>query len=100
MEWLLTNLTAALLLPPLNLLLLLGAGLLLLRCCPKIANTLLVAGFGLLWLLSTPFVVESGMHWLESGFKPVMQPDADEAQAIVILGGSLYFHALYYKLPQ
>lgn len=96
MEWLLTNLTAALLLPPLNLLLLLGAGLLLLRCCPKIANTLLVAGFGLLWLLSTPFVVESGMHWLESGFKPVMQPDADEAQAIVILGGSLYFHAPEY----
>lgn len=96
MEWTVTNFIAAFLLPPLNLLLLLGAGLLLLRRHPKIGKALLIAGFGLLWLLSTPIVVESGMHWLESGFQPVTQADADQAQAIVVLGGSLYFHAPEY----
>lgn len=96
MEWVITNFIAAFLLPPLNLLVLLGAGLLLLRRCPKIAKTLLVAGFGLLWLLSTPIVVESGMHWLESGFQPMVQHEIDNAQAIVILGGSLYFLAPEY----
>ena len=96
MEWAVTNFIAAFLLPPLNLLLLLGAGLLLLRRHPKIGKALLVAGFGLLWVLSTPIVVDSGMHWLESGFQPVTQPEPDQAQAIVILGGSLYFHAPEY----
>lgn len=96
MEWAITNFIAAFLLPPLNLLLLLGAGLLLMRQYPKIGKTLLMTGFGLLWLFSTPFVVESGMRWLESEFKPVVEPTADEAQAIVVLGGSLYFHAPEY----
>ena len=96
MEWAVTNFIAAFLLPPLNLLLLLGAGLFLLRRRPKIGKALLVCGFGLLWFFSTPFVVESGMHWLESEYPPVLHPTADEAQAIVILGGSLYFHAPEY----
>jgi len=96
MEWAITNFIAAFLLPPLNLLLLLGIGLLLLRRRPKIARALLVAGFGLLWLLSTPIVIDSGLHWLESGFEPLTQADADQAQAIVVLGGSLYFHAPEY----
>ncbi|HEU4707733.1 MAG TPA: YdcF family protein, partial [Methylophilaceae bacterium] len=91
-----TNFLAAFLLPPLNLLLLLGVGLLLLRHHPKIGKALVVAGFGLLWLLSTPIVVESGMHFLESEYRPVLYPSADDAQAIVILGGSLYFHAPEY----
>jgi uncharacterized SAM-binding protein YcdF (DUF218 family) len=96
MEWAITNFLAAFLLPPLNLLLLLGAGLLLLRQHPKIGKVLLGVGFGLFWLLSTPLVVESGMRWLESEYPPVVHPAAGNAQAIVILGGSLYFHAPEY----
>lgn len=96
MEWTITNFIAAFLLPPLNLLILLGAGLLLLRRRPKIGKGLLVTGFVLLWLFSTPFVVENGMRWLESEFQPVANTNADEPQAIVVLGGSLYFHAPEY----
>lgn len=97
MEWAITNFIAAFLLPPLNLLLLLGAGLLLLRRRPKTGKVLLVTSFVLLWLFSTPFVVEGGMRWLESEFEPVLQPSSSEAQAIVVLGGSLYFHAPEYR---
>ena len=96
MEWAVTNFIAAFLLPPLNLLLLLGAGLLLLRHRPKIGKGFLVTGFALLWLFSTPIVVEYGMRWLETEFQPATGPNADSAQAIVVLGGSLYFHAPEY----
>src|SRR5690606_8592540 len=50
---------------------------------------------GLLWLFSTPYLMESGMRWLESSAKPVNSFDHD-AQAIVVLGGSLYFKAPEY----
>lgn len=96
MEWAVTNFIAAFLLPPLNLLLLLGAGLLLLHRRPEMGKALLVLGFALLWLFSTPIVVENGMHWLESEFQPVANPSSDEARAVVVLGGSLYFHAPEY----
>lgn len=96
MEWAITNFIAAFLLPPLNLLLLLGAGMLLLRRRPKFGKGLLISGFALLWLFSTPFVVEGGMRWLESGFEPITNPKPDGAEAIVVLGGSLYFHAPEY----
>ena len=95
MEWAITNFIAAFLLPPLNLLLLLGGGLLLLRRRPKLAKSLLVAGFVLLWAFSTPYIVESGMRWLESSTKPLAS-NTHHAQAIVVLGGSLYFHAPEY----
>lgn len=96
MEWALTNFVAAFLLPPFNLLILLGAGLLLLKCRPKTAKALLAAGFVLLWLFSTPIVVESGMRWLESEYKPVIHPNTGDAQAIVVLGGGLYFKSPEY----
>lgn len=96
MEWAITNFIAAFLLPPLNLLLLFAAGLLLLRGRPKIGKALLGAGFVLFWLFSTPFVIDKGLQRLESGFKPIVHPGPNEAQAIVILGGGLYFHAPEY----
>jgi len=96
MEWAITNFIAAFLLPPFNLLLLLGAGLLLLGSRPKIGRALLFTGFALLWFFSTPIVVESGMRWLESEFRPVTSPTASDAQAIAVLGGGLYFSAPEY----
>lgn len=95
MEWAITNFIAAFLLPPLNLLLLLGSGLLVLRQRPKVGKALLICGFVLLWAISTPFLVENGMRWLESRAEPVTSNNPD-AQAIVVLGGSLYFHAPEY----
>ncbi|HYD33112.1 MAG TPA: YdcF family protein [Methylophilaceae bacterium] len=96
MEWAVTNFIAAFLLPPLSFLLLLGAGLWLLRRRPRVARTLLFSGFVLLWVSSTPFVVESGLRWLESEYQPVTLEPANNAEAIVVLGGSLYFHAPEY----
>ena len=96
MEWAITNSIAAFLLPPLNLLILLGGGLLLLKRHPKAGKTLLITGFGLFWLFSTPYLMESGMRWLESSAKPVNSLGHD-AQTIVVLGGSLYFKAPEYE---
>lgn len=93
MSWFITNLIAALLLPPLNILLLLIAGLFLHRNHPRLAKSLLGSGVLLLWLMSTPFVAEGALHWLESDLKPVSN---QSAEAIVILGGGSYFHAPEY----
>lgn len=95
MEWTITNFIAAFLLPPLNLLILLGAGFMLLRRHPKTGKVFLVTGFSLFWLFSTPYLMENGMRWLESSAKPIASFDQD-AQAIVVLGGSLYFKAPEY----
>lgn len=87
MSWLITNLIAAFLLPPFNLLLLLGLGLLLLKRRPILARRLLLGGCVLLWLSATPYVAEGALHLLED--VPSSLGDAD---AIVILGSGSYFH--------
>lgn len=95
MSWLLTNLIAAFLLPPLNLLLIALAGLLLWHRRPRIARTLLVSAFILLWLLSTPFLAESLLHTLEAS-PPVQTEKGATADAIVVLSGGTYFNAPEY----
>lgn len=93
MSWLLTNTVAALLLPPLSLLLLLALGLFLLYRRRKYAWPLIVATFALLWLASTPYVADGGLHLLEARTAPLGKQRAD---AIVILGGGTYFLAPEY----
>jgi len=84
LNWLFTNLLAAILLPPLNLLLLGGTGALLLGRWPRLGKGLLAASFLGIWLLSTPFVAGK----LLEGLMPVPGPlTGREADAIVILGG-------------
>ncbi len=100
MSWFITNLISAFLLPPLNLLLLALAGLLLWQKRPRVARALLASAFTLLWLLSTPFVAESLLQSLE-GAAPALDtrsPNAhvQAADAIVVLGGGTYFHAPEY----
>ena len=95
MSWFVTNFIAAFLLPPLSLLLMLALGLYLLYRRRKFARPLLLAAFGLLWLISTPYFAEGALRLLEArtaalGGKP---PAAD---AIVILGHGTYFHAPEY----
>lgn len=95
MSWLITNFIAAFLLPPLNLLLISALGLLLWHRRPILARRLLAASLALLWIASTPFFAEGGLHLLERqtaalGERP---PAAD---AIVILGGGSYINAPEY----
>ena len=71
MSWFFTNLIAAFLLPPLNLLLLSLLGMLLWRKHPRVARILLGGAFILLWLLSTPFLSEALLHTLEQGEAPL-----------------------------
>lgn len=91
MTWLITNIIAALLLPPFSLLLLFSAGIVLCRRNSKHGKTLVVASFLLLWTSATPFIAEGSLHLLESATK-TLQADHSGADAIVILGGGTYFH--------
>lgn len=89
MSWFITNLIAALLLPPLNLLLLMVVGMCFLKRRPKLGRGLLVSGIALLWLSATPYFADGALHWLEKEMQPVGNASAE---AIVILGGGSYFH--------
>lgn len=95
LAWYATNLTAALLLPPLNLLILAGIGAVLLKRRPRTGKALIVAAFGLLYALSTPLVAESLMGLLEPPPRPIGK-DGAGAQAIVVLGSGLYTDAPEY----
>jgi len=85
--WLITNLIAALLLPPLSLLLVALFGLSQLRRKPKLGRRLI--GFSLLalWLLATPIVANPFLDSLTPS--PVILT-ATQADAIVVLGGGRY----------
>lgn len=92
MSWLITNLLASVLLPPLSLLLLLILGLWLLRRHAHLGKSLVALALAALWLAATPYVADAGLHWLEGHTRPLdlaHQP----AEAIVILGGGTYFSA-------
>jgi uncharacterized SAM-binding protein YcdF (DUF218 family) len=95
MSWFSTNLIGAFLLPPLNLLLIALAGLLLWHKRPLVARALLTTAFALLWLLSTPYVAESLLQSLE-GPPVALDTRTQTADAIVVLGGGTYFHAPEY----
>ncbi len=94
MSWFFTNLIAAFLLPPLNLLLLGLAGLLLYNRKPRIARALLSVTISLLWLLSTPVVAYTLLQSLEKF--PPLDIKSKAADAIIVLGGGTYFNAPEY----
>ena len=95
MSWLVTKLISALLLPPLNTLLLCGAGLLLWHRRPVVARWLVGGSFVALWLLSTPYVGNGLLRALEGTPQPV-NPSVQAADAIVVLGGGTYPNAPEY----
>ncbi len=95
MSWFITNLLAAFWLPPLNLLVLCGIGILLWYRRPRVARLLVITAFALLWLFSTPFVVQKALQQLE-GPPIALDPKSAQADAIVVLGGGTYFQAPEY----
>lgn len=103
MSWYFTNLFAAFLLPPLNLLLISASGLLLWHVRPRISRFMLSISFLLLWLLSTPFIADSLLHTLEGNSVAVTYPDATQndnnpkIDAIIVLSGGSYFNAPEYR---
>lgn len=96
MSWFLTNLISTILLPPLNLLVMALAGLLLWRRRPRLAYGLLTSAFALLWLLSTPFVAESLLQSLEPPPLNIRSDNLPVADAIVVIGGGTNFYAPEY----
>ena len=93
LSWLLTNFIAAFLLPPLNLLLVGGAGLLLLKRLPRLGKGLLIFSLAGLWLLSTPIVAGK---FLDSLMPSPVVLTGKEADAIVILGGGRIKNSVEY----
>jgi len=85
MHWLINNLIAAFLLPPLNGLLLVGTGWLILRKYPRSGRLLVGTGVILLWILAMPVVGMLMLSTLEGN--AVSPQDIKRAQAIVVLGG-------------
>jgi uncharacterized SAM-binding protein YcdF (DUF218 family) len=96
MSFLATKIIAAFLLPPLNLLMLGGIGLVILKSRPRLGRMLIVSSWLLLYALSMPIVAGMLIRSLEG--TPPLLPDSvlPEADAIVVLGGGLYLNAPEY----
>jgi len=82
-----TTLIAAWLLPPLAPVLLVLAGLYLLRAKPRMGRAMIAGGAGLLLVLSIPVVGSMLVSTLEPPYVDPLQRPAD---AIVVLGGGAY----------
>ncbi len=93
LSWLVTNFIAAFLLPPLNLLILGGFGLYLLKRRRPWAKALTASSLAALWLLSTPLVADAMLDSLKPAYRPL---DGSEADVIVILGGGRHYDTQEY----
>ncbi len=92
--WVVTNTLAALLMPPGFVLVLTAAGLLLARRRPAFAMALIAVSWTALYALSMPVVAAKLLHSLE---EPYSDPTATRnGDAIVILGGGMYYRAPEY----
>lgn len=94
-SYFLTKLISAILLPPFSLLLLGLTGLMFLRSRPRLGRRLMVTAFVLLWVCATPIITASALRLLE-GPPVVLDVKAQQADAIVVLGGGTYFNAPEY----
>lgn len=93
--WLVTNLVAATLLPPLVLVILLAAGLLVRHRRPRLATSLTLLATAALYALSTPWVGGLLLKSLEIS-APVSPTQLQTAEAIVVLSGGRFTDAAEY----
>jgi uncharacterized SAM-binding protein YcdF (DUF218 family) len=83
-------------LPPLNAMLLIIVGLIVIKQHQKIAYTLFVLSLILLYIQSTPFFVYNVAQLLE--LPPITKSRLEEAEAIVVLGGGTKTNTYEYNL--
>jgi uncharacterized SAM-binding protein YcdF (DUF218 family) len=95
MKKLVFGLLSGWMLPPLNGLLLLIAGLVCRRWRPRLGLGLLIAGIALLWICGAPLFAERCLHILEAG-APSSPLTGTGAGAIVVLAGGTYISAPEY----
>lgn len=95
LAWLATNFVAAFLLPPLNLILPMAAGLLLLARRPRLGKLLIAAGLVGLYALSTPLVAGALIRLLQVAPLPT-EARLSGVGAIVVLGAGRYEDAPEY----
>jgi uncharacterized SAM-binding protein YcdF (DUF218 family) len=93
--WLATNLVALALLPPLSLVLLLVAGLVVHRRRPRLAMALVLVAAAALYALSTPWVSGVLLKSLEIS-APLAPTRLQGVDAIVVLGGGRRLNAAEY----
>lgn len=86
-SWLLTNIAASLLLPPLNLIALCMLGMVVRRRWPRVGTVLVLGALLVLLVLSTNAGARLLVAPLEALTRPVPSVKGANAQAIVILGG-------------
>lgn len=97
MSWITRRIVSSVVLLPLNILILLGVGLLLLRRAPRLGKTLIVLAWGLLWLFSTP-TVSFFLHQTLQTIPPLSLDNIpSDGQAIVVLSGGMYCQAPEYE---
>jgi len=97
MSWLATKTVSIFLLPPLNLLLLSGLGILLLSRRPRLGRALILAAWLLLYGLSTPFIGDTLLQSLEQTPPLRLENTAtSNIDAIVVLSGGVYCSAPEY----
>lgn len=96
MSWFTRRIVSSVLLLPLNILILFGVGLLLLRRSPRAGKTLIVLAWVSLWLFSTPAVSFFLHQSLQT--TPALSLDhiPEDGQAIVVLGSGSYCRAPEY----
>lgn len=94
LSWQLTNAVTALLIPPGLLILVLAAGLAILRRRPRTGRMLVISATAGLYLLATPLIATFLLQQLEAA--PFDIADLKNAQAIVVLGGGKYAQAPEY----
>lgn len=93
--WFVTNLIAAALLPPLSLVILLAAGLVLRRTRPTLSMSLILLATLALLVLSTPWMSGVLLKSLEIS-RPLTPASLTQADAIVVLGGGRRVNAPEY----
>jgi uncharacterized SAM-binding protein YcdF (DUF218 family) len=96
MNFLVTKIVRAFLLPPLNVLVLSGVGFLALKRHPRLGRTLLIVSWLLLLTLSIPFVGRKLRGSLENTSPLRVHEVFNKADAIVVLGGEVYLDAPEY----
>ena len=94
--WLLTNAFSALLLPPLDLLILCAAGILARRRLPRAGTAIALLSIVLLAVLASPVGARLLIRPLEAMTPALTSPAAAQAQAIVVLGGGRWRNAPEY----